>query len=275
MECDCDSDARVCSPYGVARQEMERVCPRRRTDSDGLPMISDITCVILAGGLGTRLRSVVADVPKPLARVNGRPFLEYLIAQVRDAGCTDVILSVGYKAEAVESHFADGRDHGVRIRYVREAAPLGTAGALAEAEPLIASDPFLVMNGDSYCSVNLEAMLERHRSGSHVATLAAVRVEDRSRYGSLTIGADGAVVGFNEKGQEQGPGLINGGVYFLARHSIFRRIPQQRPCSLEYDVFPTLLGTELSGFTSNGFFIDIGTPEEWQRAQGLLSSEVP
>lgn len=225
--------------------------------------------MILAGGLGTRLRSVFPNAPKPMVSVNGRPFLEYLFAQVYLAGCADLVLCVGYKAEAIERHFANGRRYGVRIRYSRERELLGTAGALSQARHLIRSDPFLVMNGDSYCEVAIHELIKRHQSRDAIATIVTTRVEDQAQYGSVVLGPRDTIVRFSEKGKPCGSGYINGGIYALSA-TILDEIPSGKHCSFEKNVFPSVVGKGLFAFRTSGMFIDIGTPSDLQRAQTLF-----
>jgi D-glycero-alpha-D-manno-heptose 1-phosphate guanylyltransferase len=232
-------------------------------------MKSGLTCVILTGGLGTRLRSILPDTPKPMACVNGRPFLEYLLTQVRVAGYTDVILCTGYKAEVIENYLADGRRYDVQIRYSRERELLGTAGALSQARHLIRSDPFLVMNGDSYCAVDFEELISQHQARNAVATIVTTRIEDRSRYGSVVVGPQDAIVTFSEKGETRGSGYINGGIYVISQ-TVLDLIPAGKYLSIERDIFPSLVGRGLYAFKTSGVFIDIGTPSKLQQAQSVL-----
>ena len=232
-------------------------------------MSRKLTCVILAGGLGTRLSGVVTDVPKPMALVSGRPFLEYLLAQVREAGCTDVVICVGYKAQVIENHFGNGEKFDVEIRYSREQELLGTAGALAQARPLIHSDPFLVLNGDSYCHFDLQALLTQHQRHNALATIVAAEVEDGFSCGSVMLGKDNAVISFSEKDKAGKAGLVNAGIYVL-NQSILDSVPHDKYCSIEYDVFPTLAGRGLYGSRQHGPFIDIGTQDSLRIAQTIL-----
>jgi D-glycero-alpha-D-manno-heptose 1-phosphate guanylyltransferase len=232
-------------------------------------MKSGLICVILAGGLGTRLRSILPDTPKPMACINGRPFLEYLLTQIRLAGYTDVILCVGYKAEVIENHFTNGRRYGVQIRYSRERELSGTAGALSQARHLIRSDPFLVMNGDSYCAVNFEELISQHQARSAVASIVTTRIEDRSRCGSVGLGPRDSIVRFAEKAETRGSGYINAGIY-LINQTVLDLIPAGKYFSLERDIFPSLVGRGLYAFKTSGVFIDIGTPSELQQAQTVL-----
>lgn len=232
-------------------------------------MKADLTCVILVGGLGTRLRSVLPDVPKPMARINGRPFLEYLLIQVRQSGVTDILLCVGYKARVIENYFGDGGKFGVRIRYSLEEDLLGTAGALANARPLIKSDPFLVLNGDSYCAVGFEGLIKRHHAHDAVATIVATRVDDRLRFGSLALGPNDAITHFTEKSLASPAGYINAGIYVLSQ-GVLGLVSSGKYSSLERDIFPSLAGRGLYAFRTSDFFIDIGTPSEFHRAQSVL-----
>lgn len=232
-------------------------------------MSGKLTCVILAGGLGKRLSSVVSDMPKPMAPVAGKPFLEYLLAQIREAGCTDVVLCVGYQAHVIENHFGDGGEYGVEIRYSREQELLGTAGALALARPLIRSDPFLVLNGDSYCSVDLKALLAQHQAHGAVATIVATKVEDVSRYGGMVLGANEAVIRFCEKDQADRVMYVNAGIYVL-NQAVLDLVPPGKECSIEHEVFPSLAGRGLYAFRQPGPFIDIGTPDSFRMAQTVL-----
>jgi D-glycero-alpha-D-manno-heptose 1-phosphate guanylyltransferase len=216
--------------------------------------------VVLAGGLGTRLREVVPDRPKPLAEVDGRPFLAYLVAQLRRDGFRDLVLSTGYGAAAVEQYFGHGTEHGVSITYSREPAPLGTAGALRHALPILSDRRVLVMNGDSFLDIDLARFAAAADGGS--AVLALVRVPDVARYGTVDIAGNGAITAFREKAARRGPGIINAGVYVLDRE-VIEAMPPGRPLSLEQDVFPPLVGHGLTGIEHAAWFVDIGVPEAY------------
>jgi NDP-sugar pyrophosphorylase family protein len=252
--------------------------------------------VILAGGLGTRLRAVVSDRPKPMALGGGRPLLEYLVERVRLAGCDEVILCVGHRHEQIEQHFADGARFGVRIRYAVEETLLGTGGALKNAEALLragtphgAEGAFLAMNGDTLCDLDLGVLMRAHaarRAGnaSCLGTLALAPVPDASDYGEVTLDAEGRLVAFREKSASAGPGLVNLGVYTLERE-LLSWIPAGRPVSLEREVFPAIVegdgnwprtqvgaaALHLFGLPVAGSFIDIGTPEGYRRFERTVS----
>lgn len=219
--------------------------------------------IILAGGLGTRLRGTVSDLPKPMAPVAGKPFLEYLILQLTKAGIRDIILSVGYKREAVISYFSDGKIWGARIEYAEEMEPLGTGGGVRQALSHIEGENFLVMNGDSYLDVDLGELIRFHRIRGAVLTMALAKCDDASRYGKVEIDEQGEVVRFVEKGAK-GAGLVNGGVY--AVNKVLRGYLPEGKSSLEHDVFPRFVGAGLYGMAADGFFIDIGIPEDYEFA---------
>lgn len=237
------------------------------------PTVGDLGAVILVGGLGTRLRTVVGDRPKPMALVNGKPFLEILIAQLSRAGIRNVVLCVGYRADFIEAHFGNGSNHGMRIQYAREEQLLGTAGAVRNALDMVTSDPFFILNGDSYCTVDFSQLLAHHRARHAAATIVAVQTTDSSRYGTLRLREDGVIEGFLEKTPAPGPGWINAGVY-LMQQAVLRSLPAGKPWSMERDVFPALVEQDsLHSIKTAGTFIDIGIPSELERAQVLFATE--
>lgn len=204
-----------------------------------------------------------------MAEVGGTPFLDILVRRLADEGLRDLVLCVGHQADVIESYFGDGSGHGLEIRYSRERSLLGTAGAIANARNLIRTEPFVVMNGDSSCRVVLRDFFERHDRSGAVATMALVSVADRRRYGAVTLDVDMRITAFREKGQDEGPGYINGGVYAFQK-SIFDYIPEAGPSSMEKDVFPRLCNGALRGVCVTGDFIDIGTPDDLRQAQSML-----
>lgn len=232
-------------------------------------MNNALPCVILAGGLGTRLAPATTAIPKPMVPVAGRPFLVYLLEQVRAAGCTDVGLCIGYRGQTIADYFGDGSAYGLRLRYSQEEALRGTAGALAQARPLLPPGPFFVLNGDSYCPVDFAALQAHHQAHNAQATIVAAHVPDASPYGRLVIGADDAIVAFEEKGQAAGPSAVNAGVYLLET-TVLDLIPPDQPYSLERDLFPRLTGRGLYAFRQTARFLDIGTPSALAAAQTLL-----
>ena len=226
--------------------------------------------IILAGGLGTRLRSTIGEMPKPLAPVGGRPFLEYLLHYWIGQGVTRFILSVGYRHEMITDQFGTSF-HGAAIDYAAEDRPLGTGGGLLlAASRLAAGGAFLVLNGDTYFEVPLAMLREFHAARGAEATLSLFRSPQRGRYAGLSIGNAGEVLalGAGEKG-----GLANGGVYFMER-ALLEGGPWRAasPVSLEEDILPFALraARRVYGLECAGRFLDIGVPEDYARAADLL-----
>lgn len=232
--------------------------------------------VILAGGLGTRLRPIIGDLPKGMAPVGGRPFLEYQIAMLRRQGFRRIVLCTGYRHDLIQAHFGTGEAWGVEMTYSLEHEPLGTAGALRHARPYLDSS-FLVLNGDTYFGADLSLLVAFHHGGEaggkggvapsyRVATLALLPMPDASRYGAVTLDAGGYVVRFAEK-SGGGPGLISAGLYVFSINVLDYLLPRT-PLSLETDVFPLLASRRLlGGVDMPGYHLDIGLPGSYQRFQ--------
>jgi NDP-sugar pyrophosphorylase family protein len=228
----------------------------------------DIPAVLLVGGIGTRLQAVLPATPKPLAPVGEAPFLQLLVRQLRSQGIHRLVMCTGHLADQVEKEFGDGHQWDVEITYSRESHPLGTAGAvkLAERDIPEVSD-FLVMNGDSFLELDFRELIRFHRRHDGLISMAVRRVPDAARYGTVQLDALNRVVGFREKIGAPVPGIVNGGVYVFKR-AILQHIPDG-PGSLEKDVFPPLLEHGVYALEQQGMFIDIGTPEDYARAQTL------
>ncbi|MDD5556374.1 MAG: nucleotidyltransferase family protein [bacterium] len=225
--------------------------------------------IILAGGLGKRLRGVLGDLPKPMLPVLGRPFLEWVLLSLRNAGFESFVISTGYRREAIRGHFGDGAGWGVRIRYAEEERPLGTAGAVRNAIGRVRTDDILVANGDSLCLCDHAAFRRFHEERGAAATICCVKAADPSRYGSVRFDRRGMVEQFAEKGAGGGAGWINAGMCRMKR-DVVRGFEHRIPLSLEEDVFPRLAGAGLHAYRSRGDFIDIGTRESLARAAGFL-----
>ena len=235
--------------------------------------MSNVAVAVLAGGLGTRLRPVVADRPKGLAEIHGRPFLAHLLDQLVAAGFRDVVLCTGYLGEKIYETF--GSRYGpLRLSYSREREPLGTGGALRLALPQLRSEPVLVMNGDSYCAADLRSFLQWHCHRGAQATMLLTQVTRTERYGSVKVEPDGAVTEFVEKRQGVVADWINAGIYLLSQ-PVLSSIPEQVKVSLEYDVFNQWVGRGLCGYQTHGPFLDIGTPEDFGRAETFFGAAKP
>jgi NDP-sugar pyrophosphorylase family protein len=230
-----------------------------------------IDAVILCGGKGTRLQSVVANQPKGLAAVNGRPLLDILVDDVIHQGVRRIILCVGHLSEQIIEHFSGRAD--AEFLFSAETTPLGTGGAIKHAAGKIRSDPFLAMNGDSICRVELREFLAFHNSHAADATIVVAPDTERRDAGTIGMGADGRIASFDEKlaAADAGTGLINAGIYLFKRE-LPEAWDRDYPFSLEYDVFPQIAaGARCFGFRTANKVVDIGTPERYRRAQDDLA----
>lgn len=225
--------------------------------------------IILAGGFGTRLQGVVKDLPKPMAPVNGRPFLTYILDYLIDFHYTRVVLSVGYLHEKIEEYFG-GRYKSLEIDYAIETEPLGTGGGILFALSKCTTDDVLVVNGDTLFKVDLAAFERFYQEKNGLLSIVLREVEDVSRYGSVIVGDNNLIVLFSEKESSEGCGLINGGVYLLSK-KLFDKYPQPKKFSFEKDLMTKYFTQDLFfGMPSDGYFIDIGIPEDYARAQKEL-----
>ncbi len=224
--------------------------------------------VLLVGGLGTRLRSAVPSLPKTLASVGDRPFLELLVRQLGNQEIRELVMCTGYLAEQIQQVFQDGSEFGATIEYSKETVPLGTAGALKLAQCYVQNEPeFLVINGDTFLEIDFSEFIVSHRKHGGVATMAVVPVQDSSRYGIVQVGAESRILGFLEKTGQNTPGIINAGVYVFSSAAL-ALIPQG-PVSLEHDIFPLLVEHGFYAIEQRGMFIDIGTPDDYARAKKM------
>ncbi len=230
----------------------------------------NVTAVILAGGLGTRLQSVLSNKPKVLATVKGRPFLSYILDQLYDADFKRVVLCTGYKADHIQKAFGDVYKSLVLV-YSQEVVPLDTGGALRLAYPLLESERVLVMNGDSYCQVDLEAFEKWHCERKVSVSMVLTQVPDVSRFGRIRISTEKRVLTFEEKTQKAVPGLINVGIYMFSRLCLLE-IPEKEKISLEKTMFPKWVSMGIFGFETRGKFIDIGTPESFASAEEFFGN---
>lgn len=225
-----------------------------------------IAAAVLAGGLGTRLRSVVADRPKVLAPVAGRPFLAHLLDQLVSAGLDEVVLLVGYGADQVHHTFGD-RYKNLDIRYSTEPHPLGTGGAVRHALPHFDRERVLLLNGDSFCCFDAAAFADAVPVDAVGMVLA--EVDNTARYGRVEVGPDRRVTGFTEKSAAGGPGRINAGVYLFPRNRL-TALPADQPLSWERDVLPGWVAAGDVIGHPGGRFIDIGTPDSFAAAEAFF-----
>jgi len=227
--------------------------------------------LLLVGGLGTRLRSVISEKPKALAPIGDAPFLKLLLLELKSQGIRRIVMCTGHFAEQIEAEFGTGRGMGLDIAYSRELQPLGTAGAIKLAEKFVHDcSEFFVLNGDSFLEIDFDEFTSFHRAHGGAATIALRKVDDTARYGTVQTDAGQRILSFREKLGVKEPGLINGGIYLFNRN-VLDELPQGA-ASLEKDVLPSLLASRVYGFEATGMFIDIGTPEDYTKAQSLLKS---
>jgi len=231
--------------------------------------LSQITVAILAGGLGTRLRTAISDRPKVLAPVKGRPFITYLLDYLYALSVRHVVLLTGYLGEMVKDALGL-RWKDMEISYSKEELPLDTGGAIRKALPFLGNSPVLVLNGDSFCPIDIDPFLSMHTKVNSSATILLTYVQDISRYGRVRLHSDGSIVDFLEKSPNPISGWINAGVYFLNKN-IINEINPNKKVSLERDVFPRLVGKGLHGYKCPAPFIDIGLPETYHQAEGFIA----
>lgn len=222
--------------------------------------------IILAGGLGTRLRSKVPDLPKALVPINGKPFLEVMIRELeKHSQVTKLIFALGYKSESIQN-FLQNFESRLSIELSIEDKPLGTGGAIRKALELVEGDTFLAMNGDSFIPFSVEDFLAFHQKAEANVSILSTEVEDSSRFGALKIEeSTNRVLAFEEKGKTESK-RINAGIYLLKKH-LFSNYPPEKEFSIEKDFFPPLCGGKMYSYLVKAPFIDIGTPLSFDEAQ--------
>lgn len=229
-----------------------------------------IKAIILAGGKGERLSHIIKDRPKPMAIVSGRPFLEYLILNLKKQGLTEIILSIGHKGNFIKKYFGNGNQLGVNIDYVIEKQLLGTGGAVNLAlKKHNLGNNFIVINGDCYLDSNYNSLISNHLKFESTATLALVKYKNPDRYGTIQVASNNQIRKFEEKKKIKGEALINAGSYVFSK-KIINYFPDKENFSLETEVFPKI-GGNLYGLIHGDYFIDIGVEKDFIRAQSDFS----
>lgn len=259
----------------MVRRKQNELCEESDLSSrDANTRRINMQAILLAGGLGTRLRSVVSDRPKPMALIQGKPFMEYVTRELTRRGVGDIIFAVGYKGSMVEEHFGDGNAFGFSASYAYEETLLGTAGAIKNAGRFITEDRFFVLNADTFYQIDYTRLVRQQDSQDLDMALVLRRVPDVSRYGEAVLDSAGFLAGFNEKTEEAREGTINGGIYLMKRE-LLDAIPEGR-VSLENDMIPSWLsqGRRLGGFVNDGYFIDIGIPEAYFQFQEDVKNKI-
>jgi len=240
--------------------------------------VGKIPAVVLCGGVGTRLSAVLQGLPKALAPVAGKPFLDHVLQKLHSAGLRRVLLCIGVHAAALMERYRSGLIDGLEMGFSEEGEPLGTGGALQHAQTAMGGSDatFLLLNGDTFLDINVDEFLGQHLHTAASITLALVKVENESRYATVQVNASGQVINFAGKsaaraGEEAESSFINAGWYLMQRE-VLQSIPKAPPAvSLECDVLPLWIGKGLYGYVTTGFFIDIGVPEDLLRAQTELA----
>ncbi len=226
--------------------------------------------IVLAGGLGTRLQGVISDVPKCMAPVAGRPFLEYILDQLIGQGIEHVVLSVGYLRDTIIDHLGITYKS-LSLDYAIEDTPLGTGGALHFATQILHEDLAFILNGDTFFEVSLPTLADHYRQTHADVALVLKNVPNAGRFGNVMLDENNRITAFLEKTNRNEAGLINGGIYLFNRQC-FKKFPVPEKFSLERDFFEKYLNDlHLTGFVSEGQFIDIGIPEDYYEAQKLFS----
>lgn len=234
--------------------------------------LSDVDVIVLAGGLGTRIKDALGETPKILAPINGQPFLDYLIAWLSRFGASRVTLCLGHLAGKVVEHLKQRSWGAVRMEVMVETEPLGTGGALRRAQSGVASDRVLVMNGDTWLDTDLCDFLNRSRDAGHDISILCVEVDDASRYGRVEIDSNHRFVRFIEKDPARhGSGVVSAGVYSFSEAGL-RRLETFPGSSLERDCLQSMpAGSIYCHVVHRANFIDIGTPESLRRADAVFS----
>lgn len=232
------------------------------------------TAVVLVGGQGARLKKLISDRPKPMADINGKPFLEFILVELAKRGVSRVVLATGFMSQHIQDYFGDGSNLGIELQYSVDPTPLGTGGAVKHATRFFDEDSFLVLNGDSFCAFELGAMMSLHQQQKALITMLVTHIEDASRFGAVLIDGSGKIVGFREKDQVAGKSIINAGIYLINKKAL-EYVPVNKNVSLERDVFPRLVADKkICGVVSRQAFIDIGTPESFLNASEFVKQHM-
>lgn len=228
-------------------------------------LIKNTDVYILCGGLGKRLKSITKNNPKPMVKIGEKPFLDIIIDYLSGFGFRHFILGIGCRAEVFKKYYKNFKLKDLNIDFCEEKTPLGTGGAVKKAKSLIKSNPFLVLNGDSFCEFNPLDFLKFHQDKKAVVSMLLRKVPSGADYGRVNLDKAGRVIDFNEKDSQASNCLINAGIYVFDK-KVFDSMPQNKLFSLELDFFPKLTRGKCFGYTKSGFFIDIGTPERYLKA---------
>lgn len=228
--------------------------------------------VIIAGGSGTRLRPLTYNTPKPMVPLFGKPFLLYQIELLRDHGITEIVINLHYLSDSIKNVLGDGSKYGVKLYYSYESEPLGTAGAVKNAQEFFTDEPMLVFNGDVLTDIDLSAVIATHQRTQAKATLTLIRVQDPTQFGLVFLDADQRITRFHEKPTAEEAAMfkvdtVNAGIYVLDP-DVFQYVPKNEPYMFERGLFPHLLNIDarMSGHVTDSYWIDIGNPAKYMEA---------
>ena len=230
--------------------------------------IQDIDVVVLCGGLGTRLHRVVDDRPKSMVEINGKPFLDILIEYIGHYDFIRFILCTGYKGDFIKRYY-ENKDEKRKFLISEEEVPLGTAGAIKNAESFIKSDILLVVNGDSLCEIDIKEFLKFHIRKRAFISIVLTSMENPVDFGVIRLNRDQKIISYSEKVPISGDGFVNAGIYFFHR-KVLEEIPSGERLSLEYDIFPRILDKGAYGYVTKKVLLDIGSPRRLEIARGHL-----
>ncbi|OHB68247.1 MAG: hypothetical protein A2W17_05745 [Planctomycetes bacterium RBG_16_41_13] len=232
--------------------------------------LQNIDVVILCGGYGTRLREVIKDIPKPMAEINGRPFIDILINYISSFGFTRYILCTGYKGDVIRDYY-ENKNNSFEVLFSEEKEAMGTGGAIKKAESLIQYSMFLAINGDSLCKINIENFFKFHLLKNAFASIALITKDNSVDCGITKLDNNERIIGFHEKMITNETSFVNAGMYIFNRE-IFSFIPENKKNSLEVDLFPKLVKhKDIYGFRTQERLFDIGTPERYAIAKKYLA----
>ncbi len=235
-----------------------------------MPMtLEGIDVLILCGGMGKRLKKISGPLPKPMVKINERPFLDIIINYLAGFGFKRFILGTGYRGDIIDDYYTKKPKKGLNILFSREKTPLDTGGAVKNAGRLIKSKFFFVLNGDSFCKFNPFKFMSFHKKKKALVSILLRKESKGSDYGEIKIDSYSRILSFNEKNRKVNKCLINAGVYIFDA-KIFKLMPLSSKFSLERNLFPKLSGGGIFGYKNSGSFIDIGTPERYLKAKKYL-----
>lgn len=233
--------------------------------------VKDIDAVILCGGRGTRLKKITKSRPKPMIKIAKSPFLDFLINHLVKDGFRKFILCSGYKSQIIKSFFEINRKTGIKVKISQEYSPLGTGGAVKNASRLISSNPFIVLNGDSFLDCDFKKLIDFHKKNDSLITIALTHIPDGSGYGMVKISKNNRIIGFSRKYKRAKNCLINAGIYVM-QNKVIELMNINGKFSLENDFLKQISKRKVFGFVSEGLFFDIGTPSRLKIAKQLLAN---